>query len=251
MVSNPNITIVGSYLSPYVRKVLVCLDLKGLAYQIDPIVPYFGNDSFSQISPLRRIPVLIDDQVTLSDSTVICEYLEERFPTPALLPSTPQHRAQARWLEEYADTRMGEVFIWHLYNQLIIKKYVWGQAPDQAILKAAYEQEIPSVLDYLDTVVPNSGFIFEQLSIADISICSFFRNAAFARFSIDGNKWPKTKNFVESVLQLPSFTQLQAFEQVCLTTPINQHRDALKQAGAPIAPDTYFTDAPRPGILST
>jgi len=88
-------TVVGNYLSPYVRKVLVCLDLKGVEYQIDPIVPFFGNDDFTRISPVRRIPVLIDDLVTLSDSSVICEYLEERYPSPPLRPPTPPERAQA------------------------------------------------------------------------------------------------------------------------------------------------------------
>jgi glutathione S-transferase len=62
-------TIVGSYLSPYVRKVLVCLDIKGVAYRIDPIVPFYGNDEFARISPVRRVPVLVDDCVTLADSS--------------------------------------------------------------------------------------------------------------------------------------------------------------------------------------
>jgi len=65
------VRIVGSYLSPYVRKVLVCLHVKGIAYQIDPIVPSLGDDRFSRLSPLRRIPVLADDTVTLCDSSVI------------------------------------------------------------------------------------------------------------------------------------------------------------------------------------
>src|SRR6185295_15709305 len=98
-----------SYLSPYVRKVLVVLDLKGVPYEIDPIIPFMGDDRFSALSPIRRIPVLIDGPVTLSDSTVICEYLEERHPAPALLPRAVADRARARWLEEFADSRMGEV----------------------------------------------------------------------------------------------------------------------------------------------
>ena len=89
-----SIRIIGSYLSPYVRKVLVCLELKGLAYQLDPIVPFYGNDEFSRISPLRRIPVLITEDVTVSDSTVICEYLEQQFPLPALLPQGAADRAR-------------------------------------------------------------------------------------------------------------------------------------------------------------
>jgi glutathione S-transferase len=77
------VTIVGSYISPYVRKVLAVLHLKGIAYQIDPIVPFFGNDQFSEMSPLRRIPVYSDGKVTLCDSTVICEYLEDLHPARA------------------------------------------------------------------------------------------------------------------------------------------------------------------------
>jgi len=59
--------VIGSYLSPYVRKVLACLDLKGLAYEIDPIVPFYGDERFTQLSPLRRVPVLVDDRATLAD----------------------------------------------------------------------------------------------------------------------------------------------------------------------------------------
>src|SRR6476646_3328078 len=97
-----SVRIIGSYLSPYVRKVIVCLTVKGIAYEIDPIVPFFGDDRFARLSPLRRIPVLIDDEVTLSDSSVICQYLEDRWPEPALYPADIAARARARWLEEFA-----------------------------------------------------------------------------------------------------------------------------------------------------
>src|SRR6266850_3771329 len=99
------VQIIGSYLSPYVRKVLVCLDLKGIAYEIDPIIPFMGDERFSKLSPIRRIPVFIDTEVTLADSSVICQYLEERHPEPALYPGDIKERARARWLEEYADSR--------------------------------------------------------------------------------------------------------------------------------------------------
>ena len=42
--------IVGSYLSPYVRKVLACLEIKGIAYEVDPIVPFYGNDELSVLA---------------------------------------------------------------------------------------------------------------------------------------------------------------------------------------------------------
>ena len=66
-----DIRIIGAYLSPYVRKVLACLDLKGLSYEIDPIVAYMGDDRFTSLSPLRRVPVL--------------DYLELQLPAEGFL----------------------------------------------------------------------------------------------------------------------------------------------------------------------
>ena len=57
--------IVGSHVSPYVRKVLVALAIKGIAHEVDPITPFYGNDDFSRLSPLRRIPVLIGSGIPL------------------------------------------------------------------------------------------------------------------------------------------------------------------------------------------
>ena len=85
------LTIVGSFVSPYVRKVLACLNLKGLAYEVDPITPFFGNDEFERLSPLRRIPVLIDGDFSLSNFSVIC-CLSRRSLSRATLCSPPIRR---------------------------------------------------------------------------------------------------------------------------------------------------------------
>src|SRR5262249_23548058 len=200
MIASRPVTIIGSYISPYVRKVLVVLHLKSVAYEIDPIIPFMGDERFSQLSPLRRGPVLIDDQVTLPDSSRIAQYPEERHPTPALSPRNVAERARARWLEEYADTRMGDVFIWQLFNQVAINPFVWGQETDAIALNKTLTDEIPKVLAYLEAQLPADGFLFGDLSIADISIATFFRNATFARFKVDATRWPVTAAFVDRVL---------------------------------------------------
>jgi len=244
--------VVGSYLSPYVRKVLVCLDLKRIEYQIDPIVPFFGNDEFTRISPVRRIPVLIDDAVTLSDSSVICEYLDERYPSPRLRPPTPPERAKARWLEEFADTRMGEVFIWRLFDELVIRRFVWGESTDAATVENTLQVEIPQVLDYLERQLPQQGgYLFGEIGIADIAVATFFRNAAFCSFSIDASRWPVTAAFVSHVLDHPGFARLRNLEDLLLRTPIERHREALEEAGAPITAETFFSKTARRGVLST
>jgi glutathione S-transferase len=244
------VRIIGSFLSPYVRKVLVCLELKGIRYEVDPIVPFYGNDEFTRLSPLRRIPVLIDDAVTLSDSTVICEYLEERWPAAPILPRGPAARARARWLEEYADTRMGDALIWHFYAQLIVRKFVWGEAPDEAVVRKAREEEIPAVLDYLEGELPERGFLFGEPGVADIAIASFFRNAAYARYAIDAARWPKAAAFVARTLALPGFEKLRRYEEATVGTPAAERRARLTAIGAPLTATTLADAAPRRGPMT-
>lgn len=244
------LTVIGSYLSPYVRKVLACLELKGLTYVVDPIVPFYGNDDFARMSPLRRVPVLIDGDVTLADSTVICEYLDERHPDTPLLPGNAAERARARWLEEYADTRLGEVFVWHLFNQVVIRSVVWGEPPDETVLRRAREVEIPQALDVLDSELPERDWLFDGIGRADVAVAAFFRNAALARHAVDAARWPKTAAFVERVLAQPALQRLRPFEDLSARTPIARHREALVAAGAPIAPRSWGTPTPRRGVIA-
>jgi len=168
--------IIGSYVSPYVRKVLACLALKDIAYEIDPITPFYGNEEFGRLSPLRRIPVLIDGDLTLCDSTVICAYLDDAYPGTPLLPATPADRARARWFEEYADTRLGDVFIWGLFYQKVVHPIVWGEPGDQARIERTLNEDLPRELDYLERELPALGWLFGAFGLADIALATFFRN---------------------------------------------------------------------------
>jgi len=244
------VRIIGSFLSPYVRKVLAVLQLKGVAYEIDPIVPFFGDERFARISPLRRIPVLIDERVTLSDSTVICEYLDERYADPPLLPRGMAERARARWLEEYADTRLGEVLIWRVFNQRVINPFVFGVPTDQALLDTALNEEVPQVLDYLEGELPADAFLFGDAPlIADIAIAAPFRNAGFANCTVDATRWPRSAAFVARVLDHPALQALRPFEDLSIRTPIAKQRAALADIGAPLTAESYGTDTPRRGMM--
>ena len=237
------ILIVGSYLSPYVRKVLACLEVKGMAYQVDHIVPFFGDDRFSRLSPLRRIPVMVDGDLVLSDSSVICQYLEDKQATPALLPKDIADRARARWLEEFADTRMGDVFIWRLFNQIAIRPSVWGEKGDREMVDRTLKEEVPTVLDYLESEAPADGFRFGgTLSVADIAIAAFFRNAGWVRFQVDAARWPKTAGWIARTLASPPLAKLARIEDAVLRVPIAEQRNALKSLGPPVSVATGSLD---------
>jgi len=243
------VKIIGSFVSPYVRKVLACLELKGLDYRVDPITPFYGNDEFERLSPLRRIPVLIDEDLVLCDSSVICAYLEDAYPTPTLLPPQPKDRARARWLEEFADTRLGDVFIWGLFYQRVVRPIVWGEPGDEERIAKSLVEDAPAALDYLETQLPATGFLFGEFGLADISVASFFRNAAYAGFTVDEERWPKVARFVAEALGQPVFAKLLAFEDIQRSAEIHHRRQALIDAGAPLTAETFGTREPRRGTM--
>jgi glutathione S-transferase/RNA polymerase-associated protein len=92
-------------LSPYAQKVKIALAEKGIAFECR--LPDFmsGQDpDFAAANPRLEVPALVDGDTRVFDSTIILEYLEDRWPTPALLPATPAERARVRMLEELCDT---------------------------------------------------------------------------------------------------------------------------------------------------
>ena len=242
--------IIGSYVSPYVRKVTACLALKGVDYEIDPITPFYGGEEFERLSPLRRIPVLVHGDLVLCDSTVICAWLDEAYSGHPLLPGDPADRARARWLEEYADSRLGDLFIWGLFYQKFVHPAVWGEPGDQARIEKTLAEDAPAALDYLEGELPADGWLFGEIGLADIAIASFFRNAAYAGFALDAARWPRTAGFVERALAHPCFAATFPFEQAQLSTNPHGRRQALLDAGAPLATTSVGTRQPRKGIMT-
>ena len=243
------ITVIGSFVSPYVRKVLACLNLKGLAYEVDPITPFYGNDEFERLSPLRRIPVLIDGEVAISDSSVICAYLDDAYPQHPLLPVAPGDRARARWLEEFADSRLGDAIVWGLFYQKIVHPLVWGEPGDAGRIARAFDEEIPAALDYLEREVPEAGFLFRGIGLADIAIASFFRNAAYSGFEPDPARWPLAAAFIDRTLDHSAIAALLPFEDVQRSAEIRSRRQALLDAGAPLTAATMGVREPRKGLM--
>jgi glutathione S-transferase len=244
------VKVIGSFVSPYVRKVLACLHLKGLDYEIDPITAFFGGEEFERLSPLRQIPVLVDGDLVLTDSSVICAYLDEAYPERPLLPADVRDRARARWLEEYGDTRLGDVFIWGLFYPKFVHPAIFGEPGDQARIERTLSETMPRELDYLEQQLPENGFLFgADIGLADISIATYFRNGAYVGFEPDPERWPRTAAFAERALAHPCFAATLPFEQAQLSTDPKGRRAALVAAGARLTAETLGTRTPRRGIM--
>jgi glutathione S-transferase len=248
--SETHATIIGTPISPYVRKVLAACELKGLSYQLDPIVAFFGTEEFSEISPVRRIPVYIDDQITVSDSTVICEYLDERFPAPRLLPVKPVERARARWLEEFADTRLADVLIWRVFYEAVINPFIWQRPRNKDAIARAVAEDLPTVVDYVEKQAPAEGFLFDDLSIADIAVAVCFTNLRWARIELDQARWPKTSAWVARTNATPALARLNELGDKLMRTPPPQQRAALAELGVPLTPSTFAGETARRGPMT-
>jgi glutathione S-transferase len=127
---------------------------------------------------------------------------------------------------------------------------VWGEKGDRDMVDRTLKEEIPTVLDYLEGEAPAEGFRFgSTLSVADIAIAAFFRNAGWVRFQIDAARWPKTAGWIGRTLAAPAFAKLAKIEDAVLRVPIAEQRAALKAMGAPISAETYAGTAPRRGVM--
>src|SRR5262245_20645667 len=242
-------TIIGGPVSPFVRKVLAVCEAKGVPYRLDPIVPFFGDDAFSAISPLRRIPVYIDDAVTLCDSTVICEYLEDRYPTPRLLPAGPAARAQVRWVEEFADTRLADICIWRIFYPAVILPFVFGKDRDKARIAKTVAEDLPQVLSYLEKMAPIDAFLTGELSLADIAVAAVLATLKWARVFPEATRWPKTVACVERTTRAPGLANITRLAERLMQTPTPQHRHALADLGVALTQTSFAAVAPRPGVM--
>jgi glutathione S-transferase len=243
-------TIIGGPGSPYVRKVLAACEMKGVPYELDPILPFFGDDRFSELNPLRRIPVYIDDQVSISDSTVICEYLEERFPAPALLPASPPDRARARWIEEFADTRLADVLIWSIFYEAVINPFIWQKPRDKDKIARAVAEDLPEVMAHVERLAPADGYLFGVPSIADIAVAAPFRNLMWARVELDKARWPKAGAWIDRTTSIPAVAKASSMADRIMKVMPDQHRTVLAEFGVPLTPATVASALPRRGPMT-
>jgi glutathione S-transferase len=192
--------------SPFVRKALVALEEKGLPYQLETMVSVNPKPpELLALHPLGKIPVLRDGEVVVPDSSVICAYLEKKFPSPALYPDDPAELAKALFLEEYADTRMFEVLGPILFER-VVKRFVMKQEPDEARVAKGLERELPPVLDYVESQLPaDRETVLARFGIADVALGAQLGTLTLSDIELDAKRWPRTARYYGALNARPSF----------------------------------------------
>jgi len=163
-------------LSLFSRKVEIALAEKGVSFDRTQ-VPFTQAKGYAPkhpavlaANPKRQVPVLIDDDFTLYDSTVIIEYLEDKYPHPPLLPGEPKARARCRLLELEAD----EVLL------LPVRDLMFRSEPPGLDIARRAEQE-RAALKAEDMILDNYAALAEKLGTQEY-FCGSFSVADIATF---------------------------------------------------------------------
>jgi glutathione S-transferase len=195
----------GSSMSPYVRKVLAFAAEKGIDVETKPLGLGSDDPDFRAASPFGKIPALRDGDFGISDSSAIVAYLDALKPEPMLIPAEPKARARAVWFDEFADTIMGACGTKMFFNRIVSPRFL-KRPGDLAAADKAECEELPPILDYLEKVIPGSGFLVEdRLTLADLAVASPFANFRHLGIELDEARHPKVKAFTGAILDRPSF----------------------------------------------
>ncbi len=207
-----SLVLYGASLSPFVRKVRACLLEKQLDYSMELIIPYSQPEWFYQINPLGRIPALRDGDFDICDSSVICAYLEDKYPDSVLLcGNTVEETARVRWFEKYADYEVAPLATFTVFFNRALAKSVGLPADEAAVQKAL--QALVAHYDYLEQqLADNDYFVGNRFTLADIAIVTHWVNLSYGQEKLDANKWPKLAAHQARVLARESMQQLLADE---------------------------------------
>jgi len=152
---------------PFGQKIRIVLAEKGLSYELIEVDLAQGEQrrpDFLRLNPFARVPVLVDEDTTIYDSTIIAEYLEDEYPEPPLLPAIGASalRAKARSWEDFADSSFTIQV-----GQLMAETGKTESERDSNRIQRL-QQSVDRMLNFLNHELQGQEFLATQFSVADI-----------------------------------------------------------------------------------
>jgi glutathione S-transferase len=164
-------------LSPYAQKVKIALREKGIPFEVrmpEGIGAGHTKGAFADANPRREVPALIDGDVAVFDSTIILDYIDDKWPEPTLMPNAPAARARARQIEDVMDTHF-EAITWGLGELRFFKR---GDDAQRKVIEAKAGQQIAGFMAWLEAELgEHDYFNGHDFGRADLSVIPYL-NAA-------------------------------------------------------------------------
>ncbi|XP_003214419.1 maleylacetoacetate isomerase isoform X1 [Anolis carolinensis] len=180
-------------------RVRIALALKGIAYDPAPVnlVKDGGQQlspEFQAVNPMKQVPALKIDGVTLSQSLAIIEYLEETRPNPRILPQDPKKRAQVRMISEHIASGIQPLQNLSVLQQMGDKKVDWAQ------------RSISSGFEALERILQETAgryCVGDEVTMADLCLVPQVYNAD--RYQVDLTPYPTIRRINKALLELEAF----------------------------------------------
>lgn len=192
---------------PFGQKVRIVLAEKSLSYELVPVDFTKGEHrrpEFLRLNPYGRVPVLVDEDTVVYDSTIINEYLDDEYPDPQVLPRIEfsSLRARARMFEDFADTSFTPQV-----GQLMAEMAKPEAERDPGRLQRL-RQTIERVMDYVNRELQGQNFLAGEFSVADIGFVP--RLVVLREFGIDaGAGRNNIEAWMKRLLERPSIEGLE------------------------------------------
>lgn len=200
-------------LSPFAQKVKMAMWEKGLPFET--VTPTLGapEAEFAQASPRHEVPALVDGGFTLFDSTVILEYLEDKWPEPPLRPRDPAAAARGRMIEEVCDTQF-EAINWAL-TEIRVMKRAEGALAERMLSHAA--DELAGLRRWLGrSFGEGPWFDGDRLGLTDIAVFPYMMSASFHGYPPEAGS--PLADWIGRMRKRPSAKRVLADAKAALTT---------------------------------
>lgn len=212
-------------LSSYAQKVKIALREKQISFEAKTPDGLGSGTTTGQhaIETLRgEVPVLVDGEHKIFDSTIILEYIEQKWPEPRLLPPDPYACARARMIEDVMDTHY-EAINWGL-GEINFFGRAEGDLREQLVVAAT--RQVRGFHEWLEEQIQPSGwFTGGQFGWADLSVVPFINFSAI--FGLHPPKNSRLEKWLSMANARPSVAQT---EREALAAAANMHtyKDALR-----------------------
>lgn len=196
--------LIGSYTSPFVRKISIILLEKGITFEFINEQPYHAENGVAHYNPLGKVPALVTDGGEIwYDSPIIAAYIESLGIEPAMLPGNPQAALKVRQLEALADGIMDA--------GLVAVRELTRPVEQQSETEQLRQREkISRGLDALESYLQDGTLSVDTVNLATIAIACAIGYLNFRHVSPG---WcvgrPNLVKLVENLFQRESFARTQ------------------------------------------